>query len=176
MTFRGILILSAILTGQLCFGQDSTVTAKNILKLFESSIRQSSKLKIDADSNPWLIYNSDSSFFKSDTILLIQNNPNQNYARKKCCAFIGWTFYKKNRFVQLDIDYCNEPPTRNVTTKNDFYSIKIAKISTKTIIETYRNDKLIDSFIVLGYKSFDDSFVNEDVAILTLLRKNKSID
>ena len=152
MTFRGILILSIILVGQVCFGQDSTVTAKDVLKLFESSIRQSSKSKIDPDSNPWLICNSDSSFFKSDTILLIQNNPNQNYARKKCCAFIGWTFYKGNRFVQLDIDYCNEPPTRRVTKKDDFYSIKVVKIDTKTIIETYRNDKSIDSFIVLGYK------------------------
>lgn len=176
MTFRVILVLSTILFGQFCFGQESTVTVKNILKLFESSIRQASESKINVASNPWLICNSDSSFFKSDTILLIQNNPNQNYARKKCCAFIGWTFYKDNKFIQSDIDYCSEPPARRVTTKNDFYSIKVAKINTKTIIETYRNDKLIDSFIVLEYKTFSDSFANEEVAVLRLVRKNKSED
>lgn len=176
MIFRAILFLSAILAGQFCFGQESTVTTKNVSKLFTSSIRQSSKSKIEADSNPWLICNSDSSFFKSDTLLLIQNNPNQNFARKKCCAFIGWTFYKNNKFVQSDIDYCSEPPTSRVTTKNDFYTIKVAKINTKTIIETYRNNKLIDSFIVLGYKTFNDSFANEDVVVLTIVRKNKSIN
>ena len=102
---------------------------------------------------------------------MIQNNPNQNYARKKSCAFIGWTFYKKNRFIQLDIDYCNEPPTRRVTTTNDFYSMTITEEYNNTIIKTYRKDKLIDSFRVLGYKIFNDSFANEDVSILTLLRK-----
>jgi hypothetical protein len=176
MTFRTILFLSAILAGQFCFGQESTITTENVSKLFKSSIRQSSKSKIEADSNPWLICNSDSSFFKSDTLLLIQNNPNHNFVRKKCCAFIGWTFYKNNKFVLSDINYCSEPPTSKVTTINDFYSIKVAKINTTTVIETYRNNMLIDSFIVLGYKTFNDSIANEDVGVLKLVRRNKSGD
>ena len=171
MTFRGFLILIPLFIGQISFGQDSHIKAKKVLEIFKSSIIQSSKSKIEADSNPWLSNNSDSSFFKSDTVFLIQNNPNQNYARKKSCAFIGWTFYKKNRFIQLDIDYCNEPPTRRVTTTNDFYSMTITEEYNNTIIKTYRKDKLIDSFRVLGYKIFNDSFANEDVSILTLLRK-----
>ena len=176
MTFRAILFFSAFLAGQFCFGQESTVATENVLKLFKASIRQSSKSKIEVDSNPWLICNSDSSFFKSDTLLLIQNNPNQNFVRKKCCAFIGWTFYKKDEFIQSDIDYCNEPPTSRVTSKNDFYTIKVSKINTNSVIETYRDGMLIDSFIVVGYTTFNDSSANENVTVLTLARKNKSID
>ena len=90
---------------------------------------------------------------------------------KKELCFHWWTFFKKKQFIQLDIDYCNEPPTERVVTNNDFYSLTLKEELNNTIIRTYRKNKLIDSFIVLEYKRFNDSFANEDVSVLTLLRK-----
>ena len=171
MILRGFIIIITLFIWQVSFGQDTNIRVKEVSEIFKSSIIQSSKSKIEVDSNPWLSYNSDSSFFKSDTVFLIQNNPSMNYVQKKSCAFISWTFYKKNQFIQLDINYCNEPPTERVTTSNDFYSLTLIEELNNTIIRTYRKNKLIDSFIVLGYKRFNDSFANEDVSVLTLLRK-----
>ena len=171
MILRVIIITITVFIWQVSFGQDKKIRAKEVSEIFKSSIIQPSKSKIEVDSNPWLSYNSDSSFFKSDTVFLIQNNTSKNYAQKKSCAFIGWNFFKKNQFIQLDVDYCNEPPTERVVTNNDFYSLTLKEELNNTIIRTYRKNKLIDSFIVLEYKRFNDSFANEDVSVLTLLRK-----
>ena len=54
-------------------GQISKPTKLKLLKIFKSSIHQKSKKKINTDSYSWLICNTDSAFYKSDTLYLYDN-------------------------------------------------------------------------------------------------------
>jgi len=170
MIIKRLAYLLILVYGQITFGQSSNITPDRVLEIIKSSIKQQKRRTIESDSNPWLACNKDSAFFKSDTILLFGNNMNNNYVRRNCCAFIGWTFYKSRSFVQLDIDYCNEPPSLKVVKKKDFYTLKVTQEDSMTIIKTYRGENLIDSFDVIEYKEFNYSLNGEKTNELILLR------
>jgi len=61
-------------------------TKSQLLKAFKKSIRQDTKGKVSANSNPWIICNKDSSFYKSDTLRLYNNE--SYYYHSNCCDFV----------------------------------------------------------------------------------------
>jgi len=96
----------------------------------------------------WKFNNVDSLYFKSDTLIAIQNKTN---IQNPFCEYMDWTFYRKNAFILGNTSYCEEPPSRLVTKyPEDYFTIAIYQVENKTMIDMLRNDKMIvDSFNVI---------------------------
>jgi len=135
--------LLVLFFGQKLFGQALKPTKAQLIEIFKSSIHQDSKRKIQTDSNPWLICNKDSSFYKLDTLYLYDNH-NYYYQPENCCDFIGWTFYKTTAIVQREIHICNEPPTAKMITDKDFYIIAVTEQNNQAVIKVFRKKQLVD--------------------------------
>jgi len=146
MTLRTFIILLLFFFAHNSWGQTSLPTKKQLLKVFKASIRQDSKLKISTNSNPWIICNDDSSYYKSDTLKLFSHS--NNYPDCKCFCFIDWTFYKKDAFV-MSREYIDEPRRVSVSKADDWYTIKLLQKNEDLLLETYNQDKLIERFEVI---------------------------
>jgi hypothetical protein len=95
--------------------------ANNALKLFNSSILQESKNKVSIGSNPWVACNSDSGFYRTDTIALY----NDFYDCSSCKEFVEWTFYRKGYFYFGGARMCEEPTKGFVYRENRWHSIRV---------------------------------------------------
>ena len=115
-------------------------------------------------SNSWVFNNSDSLYFKLDTLIATRNKASKS---KSLCESVDWTFYQKNAFILGKESNCKEPPTRSVTKyPEDYFTIAIYKVDEEVMIDVLRNDKMIvESFIV---KEIDDQ---EDYTKLKLIRR-----
>lgn len=96
----------------------------------------------------WKFNNVDSLYFKSDTLIAIQNKTN---TQNDFCKFIDWTFYQKNAFILGSESLCKEPPTRSVTKyPEDYFTIAVYQVEDKIMIDMLRYDKMVvDSFNVI---------------------------
>ncbi|WP_433765855.1 hypothetical protein [Flavobacterium ginsenosidimutans] len=105
----------------------------------------------------WKFNNVDSLYFKSDTLIAIQNKTN---TQNDFCEFIDWTFYQKKAFILGRCSFCKEPPSRMVTKyPKDYFSIAIYEVENKTMIDILRYDKMIvESFNVIKIES-DEKFI-----------------
>ena len=133
-------------THNLC-GQICIPTKKQLFKVFNASIKQNSKSKISTNSNPWVICNDDSLYYKSDTLKLFPSS--NKYPDCKCHCFIDWTFYKKNALI-LTREYTDEPRRVSVSHEDNWYVIKLSTKNDGLILETYNQDLLIDQFQVIA--------------------------
>lgn len=167
MTRINYIILLTLFFFNFSFGQNFSPTKRQLLKTFRKSIRQDKKLH--AISNPWVICNKDSSFFKVNTIQLI-NNENYYYHSDSCCAFIDWTFYKKNRFIQETIDICKEPPSASVATSKDFYTIKLSKTGNDLITVVTNSINLTQKYKILSIDNIKVGNQQNLTSVVNLLR------
>ena len=119
-----------LLLTQHCVGQSIYQSKKAIQNLFETSIKQESRKKVQVGNNAWTACNKDSSFFTSDTIVF--NNSNTI----KCCATVQWTFYRNNSFVQNMAQTCKEPSSATVTKVEDFYTTSLIDENKSVLIQT----------------------------------------
>ena len=150
---RTSIILFFFLVGHTSLGQISNPTKKQVFKILKASIKQDSKSKVSTNSNPWVICNEDSSYFKSDTLKLF---PHLNdYPNCRCYCYIDWTFYKKDAFV-LTREYIDEPRRVSVTNADNWYVIKLSKVNNDLVLKTYNQGKLVDQFNVV---SIDNTIV-----------------
>jgi hypothetical protein len=94
-----------LISGRSLWGQNANPTKSQLLHTLIKSIQQKTKGKVLIGSNPWVVCNKDSSFYKSDTLQLY-NNVNYYYY-SNCCEFVDFTFYKKNAFVANKTQVCN---------------------------------------------------------------------
>jgi len=141
---KSILIL-LFLIAHYSYGQNVPLTKENLFKKFKESIKQNSKNSITTNSNPWVICNDDSLYYKSDTLKLTPHS--NNYPDCKCSCFIDWTFYKKGAFI-LTKEFINEP--RQISVAQDWYVIKLLEKNKDLILETYNQNKVIEQFKVLS--------------------------
>ncbi|RXK62762.1 hypothetical protein ESA94_07125 [Lacibacter luteus] len=146
MIARLFILVAFLFAGHISEGQTIVPTKKQLLKLFKSSIRQDLKSKITTNSNPWVICNDDSSYYKADTIRLFPNS--NDYPDCKCSCYIDWTFYKKDAFI-LTREYINEPRRISVTKSGDWYVVKLSLDGESLILETFNQNILIDRFKVV---------------------------
>ena len=147
MKLKNFLLLFILCSNQNLFGQNSELTKTNLLKVFKASIYQDSKTKIRTNSNPWIVCNKDSAFYKSESILLSNNSA--SFYHSNCCNFINWTFYKGDAFVLTKEQTCNEPSTTDITKPEDWFKVKVSKIGQDLILETFNQNKLINKFKVI---------------------------
>ena len=135
----------------------------NLYNVFKKSINQKEKNKIIYGSNAWMICNIDSSFYRNDTLEIIENRNCID-----CCNIIEWTFIKKNLFVQSNNLSCQEPSQGTVDTKK--YSIKLSKKRNNLIITIYNRELLINSFRYLELTVKKDRFLNQNCKNLRIIR------
>lgn len=161
-----------LLCGQMLFAQNNQPTKGQLLKAFKGSVRQENSVKVSTNSNPWVICNKDSAFYKSDTVRLY-NNVNYYY-NSKCCDFIDWTFYKKEAFVLTRVQICKEPATASVAKNEDWFTIKVSNEDKNLLLETYNQGKLVDRFKVISIDKVDNIEQLKGITeLVTLVRKRK---
>ncbi|AGC76778.1 hypothetical protein LX97_01435 [Nonlabens dokdonensis] len=112
---RFIIIVFSLFISSGVYAQNYKVKISELEKTFRKSIEQDSKRSIRTLSNPWVINNTDSLFFKSDIVKLI--NPKTQF-QFDFCKKINWSFYKKDKFYQVESQDCQEPTTAKVADEN----------------------------------------------------------
>ncbi|MCO5935889.1 hypothetical protein NAF17_10065 [Mucilaginibacter sp. RB4R14] len=145
-----IFALTFILITNIAYAQKSSPTIKQVYKLLKLSIDQSSKKSISIGSGEWLICNQDSAFFKDDTLRLY-DHINYFYQLSKCCDFVGWTFYKKNAFVQSRSQICKEPASGSAYT--EYYNIQLFSKDKRTFMNVKKQAIVTEKFEIIRIKN-----------------------
>ena len=167
-----LLLFITLFCGQIVFGQNNQLTKSQLLRILKGSIKQDNSGKVLIDSNPWVICNKDSSFYKSDTLRLC--NDINYYYHSTCCDFIDWTFYKKDAFVLTRVQICKEPATASVARNEDWFTVKVLKENKNLFLETYNQGMLIDRFKVISIDKVDNiGEPTEITELITLVRTGK---
>ena len=168
-------LLLFLIVGHNTFAQNNNPTKSQLLKVFKKSIRQDTKGMVSTNSNPWVVCNKDSAFYKNDTLRLY-NNVNYYYY-SKCCDFVDITFYKKNAFVAVQTEICKEPPTSTVATNDDWFTIDVLKDKGSLIILTINQGKIVDRFKVISINEVNNiGQLNDITEVLTLVRQNAYVN
>lgn len=140
-------------------GQNLRFTKNQLSNLLKSSINQSSKKSISVGSGAWIICNTDSAYYKADTIKLY-DNINYFYQRNSCCSFIEWTFYKRNAFLQNKAQICQEPSSANTLT--EYYKFDVIKKDDNVyLIVINKHLKKFELVSISQLKLTNNSIVNE---------------
>lgn len=163
------IIFSIILISNIAFSQQTEnlkLNKKNIFRIFNKTIEQDDKNKVQIVSNPW--FTNENFYLKSDTIKLTNSRSyNRDY-----CKVINWTFYKKNLFIRSFGNYCNEPPTEKVTNESDYFELKINEVNNKLILALINQKKVIEKFEIISLEKTQSlSYKNEIKYTLTLKRE-----
>ena len=169
------LLFILLIAGHYAIGQNVNPTKSQLFKVLKNSIRQDTKGKVSTISNPWVVCNKDSSFYKSDTLRLYNNINFSHYLN--CCDFIDLTFYKRNAFVIAQTQMCKEPTTASVVKSNDCFTIDILKNESDLIFETINQGKVVDRFKVISIdKIIDKGQLNDITEVLTLIRQHRPLN
>jgi hypothetical protein len=164
------ILLFAFFTFDNCYGQTKSYSEKDIYALFKKSISQNEKGKITIPSNPWLICNQDSSFYRKDTVRICSNSYYPNFLN--CCEYIGWTFYDKDKFISTNLKLCKEPTTASITKDKDHFKILVLSTDNYLLLSTFNNDKLIETFRIINVENIRQSNSDLTSTTMTLLRVN----
>ncbi len=161
----------------LLFGQFKNPTKVQVLALID----QTNAEKANGLDGKWWTANNDSSFYKSDTIQFF-NNENVSDT-KQICHFQSWEFRGSGKLLQLGGNNCQEPPTIECEVKQSTRkgksvfitpypdSFSITEINNKAFLQTFKNGKPFDKYLVLGLQkiTFDNNRQTSD--IITLVRQ-----
>ena len=151
------------------FGQTKNYSEKDVYRLFKKSISQTDKKKISIPSNPWLFCNKDSSFYLNDTLRLVSNSYH-NHKLVNCCDYVGWTFYKQDKFISTSLQLCKEPTSASATKDNDHFDLKVFSADNYLTLSVFNNNKLMDSFKIIDISSFKKEDTDLTSTVVTLLR------
>ena len=183
-----LLFIITIFIGQLCVGQKTDTLSiltfecdkgkavelneEVISKIFEESIKQPVKGKIAIGSNDWLACNTDSSFFRLDTVYFCSNSyyKNKQPNTPNCCNLLSWTFYEKDAFISTQLNLCTEPATSTPYTDNNNFKIKVVFENGNYYLQLFNNSKLVENFRILNITTFPKCNLSGTTDIMILLR------
>ena len=114
----------------------------------------------------WTTSNSDSSYYKNDTIELHQDITYNN--QPNCCDYVTWRVNSKKSLFIENLFNCTEPGRVKRSADKETFSIKNA--NGQQVIEIKRGGKKVDRFQILELK---ESRVNKypyDIKVLKLKR------
>ena len=164
-----LLFILFLLISICSFGQTKNYSEKEVYRLFKKSISQRDKKKISIPSNPWLFCNRDSSFYLSDTLRLVSNSY-YNHKLVNCCDYVGWTFYKQDKFISTRLQLCKEPTSASATKDSDHFELKVFSTDNYLTISIFNSSKLIDSYRVIDISSFKQEDTDLTSTVITLYR------
>jgi hypothetical protein len=132
-----------IAQSNLSLEQNIPLTKKNLTSIFYE-IKNNTQF-----TSVWTACNKDSSYYKSDTVILYSNKYFQLTA--KCCQYIEWTFSTRTTLDLTELFNCNEPPYSEAGPFNNGLKIKFKKNKkNKLILSIYENGKFKDRFTLLS--------------------------
>ena len=140
------IVISLLITSSI-FAQNQKVKKSELNKIFRKSIAQDSRKTISTPSNPWVIDNTDSLFFKTDTVKLINIHKQYQY---DFCEKINWSFYRKAKFYQVESQECREPASGKISDENSRHWITIKRTDVGLVLTTYNLLGIVDQFLVLS--------------------------
>ena len=136
---RNYFIALFFLIIQISFGQNYKFTKKQLIENFK---------KKESFTRQWITCNTDSTFYKSDTLYF---HDRLNYYR--CKKYIIWGFDNSKTFYQVEGENFNNYDGVKIITENDWYKIKIIEEENQLVLNIFKQKKMVASFIVyeLGY-------------------------
>ncbi len=154
------ILIITLLCGQFCSGQ----LKKEFLKTIKDSL----------PSDSWRICNVDSSFYKKDIIYLFKrvlNSKDQeevHHQYDNCCKFITWNFIKKKSISQYEEERCGQV-IKGFEISSETIKIKVVQENSKTILQRFWRNKMLDSFYITEIKNVIFSG-NQKSKEITLIR------
>ncbi|AXG73071.1 hypothetical protein DVK85_02015 [Flavobacterium arcticum] len=146
-----LFITFFIFRSSLTYSQSDKITKRILKNSFKKSIRYKDYNDWNDWSGYWETNNIDSTYYKSDTIILINKIGSPSVG----CKFVTWDFYKKNRFYINDINTCNTISSVRVITRDDYYRVKIKEKDSITYIIT-KSLKTETIYKVLSFEVLPD--------------------
>lgn len=120
----------------------------------------------------WITCNNDSLFYKSDTVKFYHDINYQYEAN--CCHYVIWKIEKSKKMTIENSFICTEPG------RNEYLNfkerIKIVKKNSKQVLIVKRDGKILDTFLLLNFKSKRIERYPYDTKIMTLRRLSASQD
>jgi hypothetical protein len=112
----------------------------------------------------WKFNNSDSVYFKQDTLIGIMNKSGKYLSSRKT---VNWYFYKKNKFTKRSESFYYRSIERSaIRFPDDYFSIKIYAKQNETRIDVFGNDNIIvESFNVIAIE------INNEYSKVVLVRR-----
>jgi hypothetical protein len=167
-----IFLFLGFILFNLCKAQDIPFSKKVLKKAFYESSEKYIKKNSLGFVGGWSTENTDSSYFRADTVKLISNGGNPNNS----CHLMEWRFHDNDHsFYLVGFVPCQEPPVYQIG-NNNFYNLKIIIYNNKYYILTYNSGRLVDTFLVSNLRKvhFTDDLPDESCYQLTLFREKGS--
>lgn len=137
-----ILVLLCLIT-KLSISQTS-VPKDSLGFIFKETLKKSRNDVSDATNN-WRYDNSNDDYCKKDTLIF---NTARSY-KMNYCNGVNWCFYKEKQFILEFAHYCNEPPTKLISKKEDYMKLEIMQRNKKSYLRLMNKNGLFDTFEVL---------------------------
>jgi hypothetical protein len=112
--------------------------------IFKETLQKARNAVSDATNN-WRYDNSKDDYFKKDTLIF---NTARSY-RMNYCNGVNWSFYKEKQFVLEFAHYCNEPPTKLISKKEDYMRLEVKHLNGKSYLRLLNANGLFERFEVL---------------------------
>lgn len=123
---------------------NAQISKKELLSVLNETL-QKSRNAVPTATNIWRYDNSKNDYFKKDTITL---NTARAY-RKDYCIEVNWDFYKKDEFILEFIPECTEPPTRLISKKEDYITLKVVVRKSKIYLQLYNINGVFEIFRII---------------------------
>ena len=134
------LVLLAMTFLALGFSNAQELNVKTVERLFKASST------IDFLDGAWAACNTDSAYFKSDTVLLVQGGA--NYA-SFCCEVVRWAFKNGNRFDRIIGHHCQEPPFDSIIFEDQGLKVKFNSGKSGVVVHIMRGKEIVEVFTLI---------------------------
>ncbi len=155
---RVTMIILSILSITSCFGQSNTESEQN-LEITEENLKQVFSLKHNSFFPGWsALYNTDSTYAKTDTIRLYTNVSNF-LLNPKFCYLTSWTFSDSITFDLSETNICQNPDSSTVISDNIDLKIKFNKIDKNLVLTILNEREINDNFIIHSFKHYPQGYM-----------------
>jgi hypothetical protein len=125
-----------------------TAVSKDSLDVIFKETLQKARNAVNDATNNWRYDNSKDDYLKKDTLIF---NTARSY-RMTYCNGVNWSFYKEKQFILEFAQYCNEPPTKLISKKEDYMTLQIERRSNKYYLNLLNANGLFETFEVWELK------------------------
>ena len=142
-----------------------TAVSKDSLDVIFKETLQKARNAVSDATNNWRYDNSEDDYLKKDTLIF---NTARSY-RMNYCNGVNWSFYKEKQFILEFAQYCNEPPTKLISKKEDYMTLQIERRSNKYYLNLLNANGLFETFEVSELKKNQPLSVGESAFDYTMV-------
>ena len=139
MNLRSFISIAAAMTIITAARGQSEISVKTVGALFSESPND-----YDGITDVWIAYNTDSAYYRQDTIQLF----NSINARVGCLS-VEWKMDKRMRIDLTRVQHCHEPPMQSLAYKDQNLRIRVSSHQGSVRVALQSRGKDVDVFEVL---------------------------